>query len=290
MTGFGKSEKATAAKKITVEIRSLNGKQLDLSVRMPGKYRSLDPEVRAAASKVLARGKADISVSVENLAAASDASIDREVFAAYLKQVNEVAAGCGVDTSSASVAGPIAAAVLRLPDVVSNNSDTVPEEESAAFMDAVREALSAIDAFRTEEGRVLMADILARVNKVEGAIPELEPYEKERVEATRKRLAEAVEKSGVSVDSNRLEQEMIFYLEKFDVTEEKVRLANHCRYFAEVAAQEENPGRKLGFIAQEMGREINTLGSKANHASIQRVVVGMKDELEKIKEQLLNIL
>lgn len=290
MTGYGKGESVTAAKKITVEVRSLNGKQLDLSVRMPGRFRSLDPDVRAAASKILVRGKADVSVNVENLAGVSEVSIDREVFSAYCKQVTTLAAENGMDCRADGASGAVVAGILRLPDVVNNNSENISEDESAALMGAVEQALSNIDAFREGEGKALIADILSRVGLIENAIPEVEPYEKERTEAVRKRLAEAVEKSGVAVDSNRLEQEMIFYFEKLDVTEEKVRLANHCRYFAEVAASEDSPGRKLGFIAQEMGREINTLGSKANHAAIQRIVVGMKDELEKIKEQLLNIL
>ena len=172
--------------------------------------------------------------------------------------------------------------VLRMPDVVSTPNETVPEEEHAALLAAAGEAVARLDDFRLQEGATLIADLLRRVDKIEGYKEEVVPYEKARTET--------IKDLDVEVDSNRLEQEMIFYLEKLDITEEKVRLQNHCRYFREVAADEETPGRKLGFIAQEMGREINTMGSKANESNIQILVVKMKDELEKIKEQVLNIL
>lgn len=290
MTGFGKAETVTPERKITVEVRTLNSKQLDLSVRQPARYRALDPDIRAAATRVLQRGKADISVNVENTGGMAGATIDGGLFKGYYSQLMGIAAENGLDTASDAVAGRVFTSVLRLPEVVSTNADNITEEEAAAVMKTVNEALEHIDQFRIEEGKTLIADILRRVKEIDACIPQVEPYEKERTEAVRKRMLEGIEKVGVAVDSNRLEQEMIFYIEKLDVTEEKVRLSNHCRYFEQVVAEEENPGRKLGFIAQEMGREINTLGSKANHAAIQRIVVGMKDELEKIKEQLLNIL
>ena len=180
--------------------------------------------------------------------------------------------------------------VLRMPDVVSTPNETISEEEHAALLAAAGEAVARLDDFRLQEGATLIADLLRRVDKIEGYKEEVVPYEKARTETIKARIRENLAQLDVEVDSNRLEQEMIFYLEKLDITEEKVRLQNHCRYFREVAADEETPGRKLGFIAQEMGREINTMGSKANESNIQILVVKMKDELEKIKEQVLNIL
>jgi uncharacterized protein (TIGR00255 family) len=177
-----------------------------------------------------------------------------------------------------------------MPDVVSSSSEQVTEAEHTALTEAVTEAVAHLDAFRTQEGAILIADLLHRVEKIETYRDEIIPYEKARVENIKNRIRDNIAQLKVDVDSNRLEQEMIFYIEKLDITEEKVRLTNHCRYFREVAAEEEAPGRKLGFIAQEMGREINTLGSKANESQMQILVVKMKDELEKIKEQVLNIL
>ena len=182
------------------------------------------------------------------------------------------------------------AAVLRLPEVVSSEAPVVSDEERDVLFGAVDAALTAFDAFRVQEGRTLINDLVARIGKIEGYRREVEPYEQRRVPVIKERIRESIASVGIPVDENRLEQEMIFYVEKLDITEEKVRLDNHCRYFREVAAGEENVGRKLGFIAQEMGREINTLGSKANDSDMQRLVVMMKDELEKIKEQVLNIL
>ena len=182
------------------------------------------------------------------------------------------------------------AAVMRLPDVVAAESESVSDEERQALLTAVEEAVAQLDAFRVQEGAILIADLLHRVEKIEGYKAEVIPYEKARTETIRARILDHLAQLNLEVDRNRLEQEMIFYLEKLDITEEKVRLANHCNYFREVAAEEEGVGRKLGFIAQEMGREINTMGSKANESNIQILVVKMKDELEKIKEQVLNIL
>ena len=180
--------------------------------------------------------------------------------------------------------------VMRMPDVVSAEAESISDEEHAALVAATEAAVAQLDAFRLQEGAILIADLLGRVDKIEGYKQEVVPFEKARTETVRARLLENLEKLQVDIDRNRLEQEMIFYLEKLDITEEKVRLSNHCRYFREVAAEEEGVGRKLGFIAQEMGREINTMGSKANESNIQILVVKMKDELEKIKEQVLNIL
>lgn len=286
MTGFGKGEVSLPNKKITVEVRSLNSKQLDLSVRMPGIYRSLEFELRSLASSAIQRGKADISVTVENTVVSTSATVNKEIFGEYMRQVNEALTHSGISADYDA----IVPAVLRMPDVVSTQTESVSEQESEALMQATREALAQFNAFREQEGKTLIADLLQRVDKIEQYKAEVEPYEATRAETIKNRIRENLAQLKVDIDTNRLEQEMIFYIEKLDITEEKVRLKNHCDYFREVAASEEAVGRKLGFIAQEMGREINTLGSKSNEANMQILVVKMKDELEKIKEQVLNIL
>lgn len=290
MTGFGKGEASFGTKKITVELRSLNSKQLDLNIKLPALYRQSETELRNLVSQRLQRGKVDVFVTVESQQTETSAHINKEVLAAYAAELREAAryaklndAGVGYDSAALQV-------LMRLPDVVSVEAERVTEEESAALLAAATDAVERLDAFRVQEGAVLIVDLLRRVDLIETFREEVVPFEKARTETIRARILDNLSKLGVEVDRNRLEQEMIYYLEKLDITEEKVRLANHCRYFREVAAGEEAPGRKLGFIAQEMGREINTMGSKANESNIQILVVRMKDELEKIKEQVLNIL
>lgn len=290
MTGYGKAERSVGRRKIIVEVRSLNGKQLDVSVRMPSVFRGLDTEIRSAASRSLQRGKADIYINVEAAEGVPAANINEKLFTAYYSQLRRLGEMNGVEWGGGALEGTIMQSILRLPEVVSGDAGDAGDEESRALMDALGEALCALDGFRVSEGGCLIADILDRIGKIERYRDEVTPFEAPRTENIKRRIRESIEAVGVTPDPNRLEQEMVFYVEKLDVTEEKVRLANHCKYFREVAEGEENPGRKLGFIAQEIGREINTLGSKANDASIQRIVVAMKDELEKIKEQLLNIL
>ncbi len=290
MTGFGKSEIATSERKITVEVRSLNGKQLDLSVKLPARYRQYEYEIRNRAAKLLQRGKVDIFITLENTSAkTSGANINTELFKAYSEQLMSLTLASGLGCSS-EVQSQVLAAVMRMPEVVSSEVDAVNEEESVALMKAVDEALEAHDKFRIQEGGVLIADLLHRVDLIQGYKQSVIPYEQRRTEVIRQRILDQLAQLSVGYDANRLEQEMIFYLEKLDITEEKVRLDKHCDYFREVAAGEDNVGRKLGFVAQEMGREINTMGSKANDSEIQILVVKMKDELEKIKEQVLNIL
>lgn len=286
MTGFGKGEATLKNKKITVEIRSLNSKQLDLNLRLPALYRQSEYEIRTLAARRLVRGKVDIYVTVENQQTETPARIDRELFRAYMRQAQEAAeyAEIGVNPDA------LAAAVLRMPEVVATETEATTEEEHAALLKAAEAAADRLDAFRAQEGATLIADLLRRVDLIERYKEEVAPYEAARTETVKARILENLAKLGAEVDRNRLEQEMIFYLEKLDITEEKVRLTNHCNYFREVARAEEAAGRKLGFIAQEMGREINTMGSKANETNIQILVVKMKDELEKIKEQVLNIL
>ena len=287
MTGFGKAEVKLENKSIIAEIRSLNSKQLDLAVKMPSIYRSVEAEVRSLLAKQLVRGKVDLFVSVESNEVQSAAQVDKEQFRAYLSQVTEACALAGVEPSY----DQIVAAVLRMPNVVNaNDVQTASEAELQAVVQAVSEAAAHLDEFRSQEGEVLMEDLLRRVDKIWAYREQITPYEESRTAAVRERILDGIAKLGVEVDNNRLEQEMIFYIEKLDITEERVRLHNHCKYFHEVASEEPQAGRKLGFIAQEMGREINTTGSKANDHEIQKLVVQMKDELEKIKEQVLNVL
>ena len=286
MTGFGKGEAALRNKKITVEIRSLNSKQLDLSLRLPAVYRQSEYEIRNLIARTIQRGKVDVFVTVESQAVETSARINREVFREYLRQMNDSLSFSGIDAGYDAIL-PV---IMRLPDVVATEAEAISEEEHAALLAAVEAAAAHLDAFREQEGAILIADLLRRVELIEQYKTEVVPFEKARTETVKARILDNLSKLAVDVDRNRLEQEMIFYLEKLDITEEKVRLTNHCNYFREVASSEEGAGRKLGFIAQEMGREINTMGSKANEPNIQILVVKMKDELEKIKEQVLNIL
>ena len=286
MTGFGKGEATLQNKRITVEIRSLNSKQLDLSLRLPAVYRQSEYELRNVIARTIQRGKVDVFVTVESQAVETSARINREVFREYLRQMNDTLSFSGIDAGYDAIL-PV---IMRLPDVVATEAEAISEEEHAALLAAVEAAAAHLDAFRDQEGAILIADLLRRVELIEQYKTEVVPFEKARTETVKARILDNLSKLAVDVDRNRLEQEMIFYLEKLDITEEKVRLTNHCNYFREVASSEEGAGRKLGFIAQEMGREINTMGSKANEPNIQILVVKMKDELEKIKEQVLNIL
>ena len=286
MTGFGKGEAMVDDKKIRVELRSLNSKQLDLSIKLPGKYRAAEAEMRNIITRELQRGKVDCFVSFEAATAETSAHINREAFKAYAKELREVCAENAVVADS----DYFLKAILRMPDVITSEEREVSEAELAAIIEATKAACAELNNFRIQEGAILIADLLGRIDLIEKYRHEVEQFEGARVETIKNRIRENIEKLQLEVDNNRLEQEMIFYIEKLDITEEKVRLDNHCNYFREVSAEEEAPGRKLGFIAQELGREINTMGSKSNEANMQRLVVKMKDELEKIKEQVLNIL
>ena len=286
MTGFGKSEVVVNGKTFTAEIRSLNSKQLDLGLRTPVVYRELENDIRSLVSKRVVRGKVDLMVSVTSAEVTTASRIDKALFAAYIKQIDEAMAYAGVAADYEA----IIPTVMKMPNVIQTDAAEASDDEKKAIMTAIEGAIDKLDAFRQQEGATLIADLLRRVDLIEELRNEVIPFEAQRAESIRQRIREGIEKLGVEVDNNRLEQEMIFYIEKLDITEEKVRLENHCKYFREVANNEEQAGRKLGFIAQEMGREINTTGSKANQNDIQKLVVKMKDELEKIKEQVLNIL
>lgn len=290
MTGYGRGECATSTRKITVEIKSLNSKQLDLSARIPSIYREKEYEIRNSVAKALSRGKVDLFVGFENLQSSAGTSaagaINMELFSNYYRQIKAAADNIGHNTMGDS----LISAILRMPEVFQTETVTATAEEFDALLKAADQAIANIVAFRRQEGRVLIDDLTGRVDTIERLMNLVLPFEGERIETVRARITENLERVKVNIDNNRFEQEIIYYLEKFDITEEKVRLKQHCDYFRTVAGETDSVGRKLGFIAQEMGREINTMGSKANHSQIQKIVVEMKDELEKIKEQLLNIL
>ena len=286
MTGFGKGEATCGNRKFRVELRSLNSKQLDLSIKLPSKYRAAEAEVRNIITRELQRGKVDCYISFESAVAETLSHINAEAFKAYAEELRRVCE----ENSLAADASTIMQSVLRMPDVVTSEEHEVSDDEISAIIEATTTAAQELDKFRVQEGAILIADLLKRIDLIEQYRHDVEPFESARVETIKNRIRENIEKLQLDVDNNRLEQEMIFYIEKLDITEEKVRLDNHCNYFREVARDEEAPGRKLGFIAQELGREINTMGSKSNEANMQRLVVKMKDELEKIKEQVLNIL
>lgn len=287
MTGFGKAVATPGNKKITVEVKSLNSKQLDLSARVPALYREKELELRQIAGEQLRRGKVDLSIMVETTAASTNASLNVAALAEYKRQVCEASKALGIAEPADWYS-----VLLRFPDTMHTESaDTVDEEEYAALRGALDFALQALTEHRRAEGLKLEGFFAERIEWIRSLLEEVPRYETERIEKIRQRITDNLNSiSQADLDQGRLEQEMIFYIEKLDITEEKVRLDNHCRYFREVAGSEETAGRKLGFIAQEMGREINTLGSKANESNMQILVVKMKDELEKIKEQVLNIL
>ncbi|MFR9650922.1 MAG: YicC/YloC family endoribonuclease [Rikenellaceae bacterium] len=287
MTGFGRSEVAMSDRVVAIELRSVNSKQLDLSLRAPSIYRALEAEIRAIITKGVQRGKCELSINVNSSETETSASINRDVFVEYCRQLSEALRAAGIDeplTQSSAVA------VMRMPDVVSTRSEGISDGDKALLMGGVESAVEMFNLFREQEGATMIADLLERVNIIESKLEEIGQFDQLRIETIRQRIRDHIERERIDVDKNRFEAEMIYYVEKLDITEEKVRLRNHCNYFREVVAEEQSVGRKLGFIAQEMGREINTLGSKSNDSAMQRIVVQMKDELEKIKEQVLNIL
>ncbi len=287
MTGYGKGEASVANKKICVEIRTLNGKQLDLSLKMPQIYRSEEFALRSLISKSVVRGKCDVFVSYETVEAQSSTSINAQMYDIYYNQMAALSQKYGFDMSS----GEVVHSILRMPDVMQSAQVTgVDKAELEALHAATAMALEHLSEFRYREGAVLMTDILSRIDIIESLQEEVKKHEVERIDAVKARLKESIDSMAIAVDENRFEQELIYYLEKLDITEEMVRLSQHIAYFREVCSSEADAGRKLGFISQELGREINTTGSKANHKDIQRAVVRMKDELEKIKEQSLNVL
>ena len=289
MTGYGKSECINGHNKITIEIKSVNGKSSDVSVKSQIIPREREIEVKQMITSTLQRGNIDLYTSIETLTENTGRTINKETFNSYLSQLNDIAyeSGNDLDFSKATEI------IMRLPDVFENQKKEREEENQEdweSIKAAIEHALEMLTDFRKTEGKRLEEDMVSRVNLILSHIEEIEKYENERSVVIKERLKSKLEEFSSDVDMNRLEQEIIYYIEKLDITEEKVRLRQHCSYFLDTLSKEENPGKKLGFIGQEMGREINTLGSKASHAKIQMWVVKMKDELEKIKEQSLNIL
>ncbi|MFN3755786.1 MAG: YicC/YloC family endoribonuclease [Flavobacterium sp.] len=282
MTGFGKTSKQLPSKKVTVEIKSLNSKGLDLNVRMPSLYREMELDLRNRIGQKLERGKVDISIYVEVTGEETSSKINVPIVKGYIQQMREV-----IPNADATELMKMA---VRMPDALKTERDDIDENEWNEILKVVDEALQNIQQFRIDEGVSLEKEFRLRIGNILASMHEAIGYEVERVETVKTKLRTALEELQTNVDENRFEQELIFYLEKYDITEEKVRLENHLNYFIETIAGEEANGRKLGFITQEIGREINTMGSKANHAGMQKLVVMMKDELEKIKEQVLNVL
>jgi len=288
MTGYGKADTTYNGKKIHVEIKSLNGKSLDVSMRLAPLYREKEMELRRKIAAVLIRGKVDFSLWVEKEQAQSGSPINVEAVKAYVEQIKAVSASLGI----AAPKDGFWDVLVRLPETTQPAvAEELTDEEWAVTEQAVDEALARLQSFRRQEGEALCAKFREKVNNIEQLMEQIEPYEKARTEKIRLRLEERLtELTGVDYDKNRLEQELIYYIEKLDISEEKQRLTNHLRYFRETMDGPCGQGKKLGFIAQEMGREINTTGSKSNQAEMQNIVVKMKDELEQIKEQVLNAL
>ncbi|MCK5637690.1 MAG: YicC family protein [Flavobacteriaceae bacterium] len=279
MTGYGKSIIQLPTKKITIEIKSLNSKNLDLNTRIPAIYREKEVSVRRKLAKELTRGKIDLSFYTETTAEETSTNINKAIVSNYLKQLDDI----HKEADNLSIA-------MRLPDVLKTEREELDNDEWSIIEKSIDEALLQLQIFRKDEGRVLNNDFVLRIEAIRKNLNEIIELDEERLQTVRERLLKSINELKVTVDENRFEQEMIYYLEKLDITEEKVRLNNHLDYFITELSSDISNGKKLGFISQEMGREINTIGSKANFAPMQKLVVQMKDELEKIKEQLLNVL
>ncbi|WP_298139940.1 YicC/YloC family endoribonuclease [Flavobacterium sp.] len=282
MTGFGKASLQLPTKKITVELKSLNSKGLDLNTRMPSVYREMELGLRNQISQRLERGKIDFSLYIEVTGEETSSKINVPIVKGYINQMKAVIPNAD-ETELMKMA-------VRMPDALKTERDEIDENEWKEIQKVIDEALENIANFRKDEGASLEKEFQSRIGNILSLMNQAVSFDKERIETVKTRLKTALDELQVNVDQNRFEQELIFYLEKYDITEEKVRLENHLNYFIETLAGTEANGRKLGFITQEMGREINTMGSKSNHSEMQKLVVMMKDELEKIKEQVLNVL
>ncbi|GHT48867.1 hypothetical protein FACS189440_13440 [Bacteroidia bacterium] len=286
MTGFGKTIAELPNKKISVEIKSLNSKQLDLSTRIPNAYRDKEIEIRNILSQTIERGKVDFVIYFENVETNISSKINLGAIETYYRQIRETAEKLELDVPSDWFS-----VMLRLPESIKTELVELDDSEWKAVKNTILTALKSFTAFRTQEGAMLENVFKAKIEAIANLLQDIEKYDSERIEKIKIRLSESIKKLDIpSYDENRFEQEMIYYIERLDVNEEKSRLNNHLKYFLETMETEKSQGRKLGFIAQEMGREINTLGSKSNHAEMQKIVVQMKDELEQIKEQILNVL
>lgn len=284
MTGFGKATGSFQGKKVTVEVRSLNSKTLDLNVRIASNYRELEPQIRNIISAELDRGKIDVNINIDSTGDTKNFSINKDLAKAYfqdLKDVNSLIGGSTEDYLSL---------ILRMPEIYNNEREELGDEEKAWLLQLCQDACNSLNEFRRQEGQALENEFNQRIGEIKSLLEQVPKYEQERIEIVRSRIKKGLEElQNIQIDNNRLEQEMIFYIEKLDVSEEKMRLSNHLDYYLETMVLPKS-GKKLGFISQEIGREINTLGSKSNQADMQKLVVDMKDSLEKIKEQILNTL
>ena len=287
MTGFGKTEFEVGTKKITLEIKSLNSKQLDINTRVPSMYREKDLEIRRLISEMLTRGKVDFALYLDNLGTESTSRVNAAIIKDYYRQLADVHQELGLEINES-----IMQSIMRLPETVKMVYDELDETEWLTVRENLIKTLDNLNTFRDQEGLALKVDIDANIANILDLLNQVEPFENQRMENVKTKIKESLDALQLngSLDKNRFEQELIYYMEKLDINEEKVRLTNHCSYFTETMNEDEPSGRKLGFIAQEIGREINTLGSKANESNLQRIVVQMKDNLEKIKEQVLNVL
>ncbi len=284
MTGFGKATGTFQAKKISIELRSLNSKSLDLNTRIPSFYKELDPIIRKMISKEVGRGKVDFSLNFDTVSTENKSSINQELAKSYYSELKELSESLGEQRED------YLSLILRMPEIYTSPTEELSEGEKEAVLKIAEEAIQNLNHFRRKEGEDLEREFSDRLNDIQTLLNDVPKYEQERIDIIRERMKKGLEdiESG-SYDDNRFEQEMIFYIEKLDVAEEKMRLSNHLTYFSETMKLDQS-GKKLGFIGQEIGREINTLGSKSNHAEMQKLVIGMKDNLEKIKEQILNTL
>ncbi|MBN2681359.1 MAG: YicC family protein [Bacteroidales bacterium] len=287
MTGFGKAVCELPSKKISVEIKSLNSKQLDLNTKIPQLYREKEYEIRTEISNRLSRGKVDFAINIEQTDLEKTSTINKPVVESYIKQLKEIAENYNVELSEALISS-----AFKFPDSFKSEKEELSENEWQSVKETINLAINELDKFRNQEGKALEKDIIGHINQIMQLLKNVDNFDKLRTEKIRTRLRNNLNEfiTSENIDQNRFEQEIIYYLEKFDINEEKVRLSNHCKYFEKVINEEDFAGKKLGFISQEIGREINTLGSKANDSDLQIIVIQMKDELEKIKEQLLNAL
>ncbi len=286
MTGYGKAEGVIGNKKITIQLKSLNSKQADVSVKVPSLFKDQELVLRKEIAKDLQRGKIEMYLSYEANEKENSYEIDEVVFQRYYNQLSLLNGKFKLDNSN------LTATILKMPEILKAREESVNESNDNAVLTLLKEALVEINSFRADEGKTLELDLTDHINKIESLLAEALKYEDERTETVRTRILSNLEDAQQkdNVDMDRFEQEMIFYMEKYDISEEKVRLKAHCDYFKKTMAEEQGQGKKLGFISQEIGREVNTLGSKSNHAQMQKLVVQMKDQLEKIKEQVLNVL
>ncbi|HPW87752.1 MAG TPA: DUF1732 domain-containing protein [Kaistella chaponensis] len=281
MTGFGRSEGVFEGKKLTIDVKSLNSKSFDLNIKMPLRYKEKEFEIRKMLNDRILRGKVDCYINIESLDHSSDVNINHDLVTSYIDELKKIA-GDGPDFEYLKMA-------IRMPDVISSKADVLSEDEWIFLIEILNESLTKFENFRTTEGVILQDELERNIRKIETFLSQVEPYEDVRMDSVKERYRKSLNEFD-QIDETRFYQEMAYYTEKLDIAEEKVRLTQHLKYYQEVMINENFNGKKLGFISQEIGREINTLGSKANHAEIQKLVVMMKDDLEKIKEQTLNVL